>query len=92
MTNQKFRNSGQATESYVFSKLQVNSESKASKTQNTENPQAHDNNLTKICGLKQKKPNRLFVGNLNINSICSKNDKMKCLLNGKVDVFYYYLE
>ena len=83
MTNQKFRNSGQATESYVFSKLQVNSESKASKTQSTENPQAHDNNLTKICGLKQKKTNRLLVGNL---------DKMKCLLNGKVDVSYYYLE
>ena len=60
MTNQNFRNSGQATESYVFSKLQVNSESKASKTQNTENPQARDDNLTKICGLKQKKPKQII--------------------------------
>lgn len=33
----------------------------------------------------QKNPNRLFTGNLNINSICSKFDQMKCLLKGKVD-------
>ena len=33
----------------------------------------------------QKNPNRLFTGNLNINSICSKFDQVKCLLKGNVD-------
>ena len=34
---------------------------------------------------KQKQQNRLLIGNLNINSICSKFDQTKCLIKGKVD-------
>ena len=33
----------------------------------------------------QKNQNRLLIGNLNINSICSKFDQTKCLLKRKVD-------
>ena len=34
---------------------------------------------------RQKQQNRLLIGNLNINSICSKFDQTKCLIKGKVD-------
>ena len=67
-------------------KLQINSEFKASITQQTENQKARDDNLNALCELRQKNPNRLLIGNLNINSICSKFDKRKCLLKGKVNI------
>ena len=34
----------------------------------------------------KKTPNRSLIDNLNINSICSKFDQMKCRLKRKVDI------
>ena len=56
-------------------KLQTNSELKASITQQTENQKARDDDLID-----------LLIGNLNITSICSKFNRTKCLLKGKVDI------
>ena len=61
-------------------KLQTNSELEALITPQTENLKAHDDNLNALCELSEENPNRLLNGNLNINSICSKFDQMKCLL------------
>ena len=49
-------------------------------------PQQTDDNLYALCELRQKNSNRLLIGNLSINSICSKFGQMKCLLKGKVDI------
>ena len=56
-------------------------ELKASITQQTENRKVRDNYWNSLG----KKENRLLIGNLNINSICSKFDQTKCLLKGKID-------
>ena len=67
-------------------KLQSSSELKASITQQTENQKAHDDNLNALCELRQNKPNRLLIGNLNITSICFEFNQTKCLLKRKVDI------
>ena len=36
--------------------------------------------------LKKRNPDKLIFGNLNINSLSSKFDQMKVLLQGKVDI------
>ena len=67
--------------------MQINSEFKASITQQTENQKARDDNFNALCELRQKKPsNKSLIGKLNITSICSKFDQTKCLLKGKVDI------
>ena len=71
MTKQKFRNSGQQRNLKSSAcKLQTNSELKASITQQTENPKAHDDNLNALCELRKENPNILLIGNLNVKSIC----------------------
>ena len=67
-------------------KLQTNLELKVSIAQQTQNTNARDDNLNVLFELKQKNPNRLLIGYLKVNSICSKLDQMKCLLKGKIDI------
>ena len=71
---------------FLACKLHTNSELNASINQQTENPKACDDNVNAPCELRQKPKHILLPGNLNINSICSKPDQIKCLLKGKVDI------
>ena len=71
---------------FLACKLQTNSELNASINQQTENPKVCDDNVNAPCELRQKPKHILLPGNLNINSICSKPDQIKCLLKGKVDI------
>ena len=71
---------------FLACKLHTNSELNASINQQTENPKACDDNVNAPCELRQKPKHILLPGNLNINSICSKSDQIKCLLKGKIDI------
>ena len=42
-----------------------------------------------LKGIRINNPNRLIIGQLNINSLCNKFEQLFTMINGNIDIYIY---